>query len=339
MVFQIIGFRIHHYIGYEVRKIDGEFQYIDKQLHKHFISVLYEGKKYEIELRQEFGECSSGWCVATYGIMIVREVKKFNYTWKLLPEFDGIVYQELPLENIYKFNCPYFRVTYDGGDRYYPEGYYHVHQIYFYSIPRHKEKRPIWLLTGNKQFLLDFTRKKSEKIITSENVFYVKNDIEFIHNLKKNIIGNNEFIYVSFDLYYEVKNTEITWILYGASGLGKSYLTDHLKSVYETDSAPTLPQKITKSIIVIGNKYYYTIDQVILHLNSDTTIVTVYFSEDKYNPQLENYEQKKLLISEIKNEVAYRPKLCVFHDILDTWCSKYKYKRKNSNESLVNYTN
>ena len=56
------------------------------------------------------------------------------------------------------------------------------------------------------------------------------------------------------------KTKRPVWIFKGDSSSGKSYLS-HLtqKKVYETDSNSKLPIKITEDIIVLGNKYIFTI--------------------------------------------------------------------------------
>jgi len=70
-------------------------------------------------------------------------------------------------------------------------------------------------------------------------------------------------------------------IFQGTSGLGKSYLANLIqgKSVYETDSNDTLPDIINEDIIVLGNKYPFTIEEVKARINGSvpTKIITVTF--------------------------------------------------------------
>lgn len=54
------------------------------------------------------------------------------------------------------------------------------------------------------------------------------------------------------------------WIFKGGSGLGKSYLSHRIgdKIVWESDSYSELPERILADIIVLGNKYNYTVEDV-----------------------------------------------------------------------------
>lgn len=54
------------------------------------------------------------------------------------------------------------------------------------------------------------------------------------------------------------------WIFKGKSNSGKSFLSSKLVGldVYETDSSNTLPDNIVASVIVLGNKYNFSIDEI-----------------------------------------------------------------------------
>ena len=60
------------------------------------------------------------------------------------------------------------------------------------------------------------------------------------------------------------KQNRPVWIFKGKSNAGKSFLASHLKdmSVYETDSSEVLPEKIKSDVIVMGNKYDFTLDEI-----------------------------------------------------------------------------
>jgi len=74
-------------------------------------------------------------------------------------------------------------------------------------------------------------------------------------------------------------------IFKGNSGLGKSYLAQLIKNktVYETDSNMELPEIIHDDIIVIGNKYNFTVDDVKKRINKSVPvkIIIVDFSLDE----------------------------------------------------------
>lgn len=60
------------------------------------------------------------------------------------------------------------------------------------------------------------------------------------------------------------KNLRPVWIFKGQSSAGKSFLASKLNEVevYETDRNEMLPEKITASVIVLGNKYNYTVEDI-----------------------------------------------------------------------------
>lgn len=60
------------------------------------------------------------------------------------------------------------------------------------------------------------------------------------------------------------KQLRPVWIFKGKSNSGKTFLASRLNEleVYETDSNEKLPNKITASVIVIGNKYNFSIKQI-----------------------------------------------------------------------------
>lgn len=107
------------------------------------------------------------------------------------------------------------------------------------------------------------------------------------------------------------------WIYYGNSCTGKTYLSskyNHMLSVYETDMADKLPDVIYDDIIVIGNKYKYTLDDVkskIYHIDKCDIILVRFSREDeikklqleiehlKYKPSSDGYEETKQHFQEL----------------------------------------
>lgn len=77
--------------------------------------------------------------------------------------------------------------------------------------------------------------------------------------------------------YYEIKenvfaknaryvSNRVVYVVTGPSGVGKSFLTDHLDKteleVFETDSAPVLPDTIYSDVVVIGHKYGHCLNDI-----------------------------------------------------------------------------
>jgi len=54
------------------------------------------------------------------------------------------------------------------------------------------------------------------------------------------------------------------WIFKGSSASGKTFLSDKVEGLkkYETDSSPKLPKEILADIIVIGNKYDFSVKKI-----------------------------------------------------------------------------
>ena len=78
----------------------------------------------------------------------------------------------------------------------------------------------------------------------------------------------NIFIkYDNFKITNRLKKIRPVWIIKGQSGLGKSYLASILSNnsnltIYETDSNSKLANIICEDIIVVGNKYNFSIEEI-----------------------------------------------------------------------------
>ena len=92
---------------------------------------------------------------------------------------------------------------------------------------------------------------------------------------------------VDMELFEEtVRNKEKrpVWIFKGDSALGKSYLagiianSDSMKTVYETDAHESL-DKIHEDIIVVGNKYSYSVEEIEKYIEGEHEIILVDFSK------------------------------------------------------------
>lgn len=61
-----------------------------------------------------------------------------------------------------------------------------------------------------------------------------------------------------------IKEKRPVWVFKGKSNSGKTFIASKLKDieVYETDSNEKLPDQITASIIVLGNKYRFPISKI-----------------------------------------------------------------------------
>lgn len=89
---------------------------------------------------------------------------------------------------------------------------------------------------------------------------------------------------VKMELFQEssrVKNLRPVWIFKGKSNTGKTYIASKLTEleIYETDCSETLPEVITASVVVLGNKYDFEIADVISKLFGKVDVNIVEFTE------------------------------------------------------------
>lgn len=87
-----------------------------------------------------------------------------------------------------------------------------------------------------------------------------------------------------FEAINRNKEKRPVWIFKGESVLGKSYLagiianSDRMKTVYETDAHESL-DKIHEDIIVIGNKYIYSVEEIEKYIEGEHETILVDFSK------------------------------------------------------------
>ena len=90
--------------------------------------------------------------------------------------------------------------------------------------------------------------------------------------------------YVNLDLFEELPramSARPVWIVKGESGLGKSTLGESMaksQTVFETDSVDELPDTITASVVVLGNRSGFTVDDVKSRLFGTPKVILVDFT-------------------------------------------------------------
>lgn len=213
--FKVFGLRIEKYLKQTCFRndYDYDFEYGKEIADKNILLLLdKDNEKYELELYEEQGECSSGYTTASWAYAKFKNVKSFKgFTHKIIKDiYIDLTFNEFT--GIEDCENEVFEFSFDGGDSYYPMGYYQVNVNLFRASARAKDKMPIWIFIG-------------------------------------------------------------------ASGVGKSYIASHLKglTVFETDSYENLPDKITERVIVLGNKYNHTIQDVKDRIKYDCEIHVVEF--------------------------------------------------------------
>lgn len=211
---KVIGLRIEKYIGQEVSGHNCSFEYSDCEKERHIIlAILEDGSKVEITLYQEEGECYSGWTTASWGMFDMKKVENFSgYTHKCLyaENVDDLI------EKVESYSCPLFNFSYDGGDSYYPSGYYDVDMEFFKENGRAKELRPTYIFKGNsgigKSFLANKISQSGSIVFETDSVDSLPQNImadvvvlgnkrDFSMQEISKRIFNSEIIIVSFEKY------------------------------------------------------------------------------------------------------------------------------------------
>lgn len=208
---KIIGLKIEKYIGQSVSGHNCDFEYSDSLMEKHILcGITDDGRKVEIVLSEEEGQCGSGWTTASWGDIEINYVEKFNgYTHRAIREL--IIDDNLEDKSGYISN-DVFTYSYDGGDSYYPSGYCSVNMELFKEGIRHKEKRPIWVFKGNSNLGKSFIASKLNDLTVyetdtsdelpnklSHDVIVLGNKYNFeVGEIESLIVGDYELIVVDF---------------------------------------------------------------------------------------------------------------------------------------------
>ena len=115
----------------------------------------------------------------------------------------------------------------------------------------------------------------------------------------------NEEMFIQTDRYIDKPTTRI---FIGDSVTGKSYIAHKIdECVYETDSCSSLPDNLDYDIIVVGNKYKYTLEEIKQRISKELRIVLVDFKADDKettdNALIEKKDRHENNIDEIKKWV------------------------------------
>lgn len=160
-----------------------------------------------------------------------------------------------------------------------------LRSINFEKTPRHKDKRPVWLLCGLKEntSIITDSIKENRNVPSLEEDFITSDIIEVgdkpIESIIERCIGSNEYIRVTFTSYNESTSQRKVLIFCGASNMGKSFVSHSTSlTVYETDISSVLPDKLLFEIIVIGQRFKFTIEEIISHCEGDAEYIIVEFS-------------------------------------------------------------
>lgn len=215
---RIIGMTKIIYIGENIRGHNCEFEYYDEEMERHILfAILSDGKKIKISLEESYGECGSGWCIASFGNIKVEEVEQFG-------SFDYLPYKEYELDDIEVKNYEkyddifitnfVFSVSSNGDDCYYPSGGYTINEKLFYKSKRANDNRPVWIFQGDSNLGKSFIAHKLdgmsvfetdcfEKLpeLIKEDIIVIGNKYKFnLEDIKSRIFGEYKLVIVDFKL-------------------------------------------------------------------------------------------------------------------------------------------
>ena len=90
-----------------------------------------------------------------------------------------------------------------------------------------------------------------------------------------------------FEATPRAKTLRPTYVFIGESGIGKSFLASKFGNtiVFETDAYEELPNKIIADVIVLGNRYPHTIDDIHQRVR-ETELVICYFNHHDIKDQV-----------------------------------------------------
>lgn len=147
----LVGASKKLYIGHGCSGSNGGFNYYNKQMEKVFLHLLdsttYD--KYEVVLWGTEGECGSGWTTASWGHYSFDKVDRFTNP----PTYHC---QSTLVDTIQSGDSIIISVNdntiasaeYDGGDSYYPNGWYSFNESFFNVSPRAVSRMKVFLFKG-----------------------------------------------------------------------------------------------------------------------------------------------------------------------------------------------
>ena len=217
---KVVGLRVEKYIDEAVDLEHDVFKYHDEEFTRHIICCVEGNDKYEIKLWCTEGICPSGYTTARWAHCLVEKVNAFN-GFNYVPKDNLTIYN---LSEGYHTNIDnkIFKISNDGGDEYYPSGYYWLDIKLFDKCSRIKENRPVWIFIGKsnmgKSFIAAHTdlsvyetdSKDELKDIITDDIVVLGNKYKyFINDIKERLFGNPEIHIVNFlseEDYFQTNN-------------------------------------------------------------------------------------------------------------------------------------
>lgn len=283
----IIGLNIKHVWCERVRGHNCDFEYYrgKSKVYELFIKDTNNVIN-KVTFTSRYGECGSGWTISrwcNYKIETVNYRGSITHVPKGYTETNFLDYDKNPDKykveyRIYDYKDDIIDYSSDGGDSYYPSGHINIDLGYFTKTNRGFDEPVVWLtdrFIGRSKCITDYDMNRIDNILYGKFDFLDIHHVTNVNKLKKLIDGKIININVTGN------NMSNILIFYGPSNTGKSYIAHKYfddNKIYETDQSDTLNILPYHEVIVLGNKYKFTLDQVINQINGDYQICE--FSED-----------------------------------------------------------
>ena len=143
--YEVLGLVETIYIGKTITGHNCEFTTTLEPYKKHKIYLKRGNLIYCISLEAKSVESSSGWCsgtTASLNFEIVNNITTLTHVPNKPLTMPLIGWEEDEVEtNVFEFSA-------DGGNMYYPEGFYTIKMDLFKPTPRYKDKRVVYIFTG-----------------------------------------------------------------------------------------------------------------------------------------------------------------------------------------------
>lgn len=221
----VIGLRVEKYIGQNIEGHNCNFHYFDEEMERYHVYLRTPSNElYRVSLENQYGECGSGWCTASWGLMEVEKLEApepFTHRPKKTPlyiegEFCPNEYGDLKIigterSNEDDFNSEVFNCWEIGGDPYYPSGGVNVNMDLFVPLKRAMDKRPVFIFCGDSGLGKSTLASKTNMVVfetdavdelpeeISADIVVVGNKRNFnIDEIVSKLIGDPEVIFVKF---------------------------------------------------------------------------------------------------------------------------------------------
>lgn len=204
---KILGMRIEKFIDTADYNTPEEFENT-----RYFIYGRGENDKlYEIKLFEHEGMCFSGWTTATRGYAeykIIDKIPPFTHKAKNNLFIEGLL-DQLKKKEIHN---EVFKVSHDGGNQYYPDGYVIVDLNFFEKSIRHIDKRPVWVFYGESNLGKSFLSSKLQNL----RVYETDSNEELPENLYEDIIVvGNKYPFTQMEIVDSIQgNVEIIFVFF-----------------------------------------------------------------------------------------------------------------------------